>query len=1096
MVTQAVLEKQVDVVLISEPNSNPGNWIMGDKGKAAIWSTGLNKIANFEDRNKATVDYAAICVSKTTIISIYISPGIPIEQYAYKVKEIAKFIKEERKRGNSIIVGGDWNARSPVWGSDIQNQKGTIVLDELSKCGMYPIKPIGKCTFQRKNATSIIDFLATSADLQRREEIKTRILKDETASDHKYLLTNININNKHIPRQKNWNSRWKITEINSIRLQLTLRRKLSEEGLNYSNCFSHTEEKKFIDLIREACIISLDEKEEKTEHRKQNIWWNKELAESRKKLQRLRRARQRANKKGKWDEAEVLDYLFKKEKRTMTKKITNAKKEKWNELCETINGDIWGKPYKIVLKSVKNATPPAILSPEFAGIVLHSLFPQEEEVRIEATQEIERGKDQRRKKEVTPRSEDDSQGTWKVSREEILLAAKHIKAATAAGLDRTSPEIVKVIANFIPDRIAALFTGIIRRGEIPVEWKQSRAILLRKQGKDPETPSAYRPICIINAMAKLLEYVIKGKIMEELGESPFEQNQYGFVKGKSTVQAMHEVKKEMLESIKKQKFAAIMALDVKNAFNSLKWNSIYEELIRRKFPDYLVRLIKNYFHDRTIEYFTAGTIVSLKMKRGVPQGSVLGPLLCNLVYDGLLRIKNPRNCKKVAFADDIILISTSTRLQAIKRDMEKMAEETNTWMRTVGLELAEQKTEAMFLNKKGIPENFAFKIGSTEISPRKVVKYLGVTFGVGKYFYEHTENVTNKAIRTMCALSRLMGNTMGTSSGARKLYYLVMESIVLYGIPIWEEASKLNKNAKLLRKTQRMGLARVISAYRSVSLDAMNVLAGIVPWDIKAEERRDIFKWENAILGTQSEEIYQTSQNNSRRQRIEEELERNEDGNNNAEDDSDPEGPGPPHPEDFRDRGETKTEEESRKKLIKNEIRKKAKEKTRRKWQRKWDKGNAGRWTHTCIPKIEPWIDRKHGQLNFYMTQVLTGHGVFNFFRKRIGKTADDSCWFHPGVTDTPEHTVICCDEWQEPRSRLARKLEVPEEEFRMEKIMEAILESEAKWNAMADFCKEVMKEKEEMERVREKENLDNPIGLELEADMETGLLPRRLNDV
>lgn len=59
-----------------------------------------------------------------------------------------------------------------------------------------------------------------------------------------------------------------------------------------------------------------------------------------------------------------------------------------------------------------------------------------------------------------------------------------------------------------------------------------------------------------------------------------------------------------------------------------------------------------------------------------------------------------------------------------------------------------------------------------------------------------------------------MGNTMGTSSGARKLYYLVMESIVLYGIPIWEEASKLNKNAKLLRKTQRMGLARVISAYR------------------------------------------------------------------------------------------------------------------------------------------------------------------------------------------------------------------------------------------------------------------------------------------
>lgn len=849
---------------------------------------------------------------------------------------------------------------------------------------------------------------------------------------------------------------------------------LRESGLSNLCIFSHSEETKFISIIQEACEEALTSGQmtrKKNSPRQQSIWWSKELEDTRKKLQRWKRARQRANKKGKWYEAEALDFMYGKEKKLMIRLIAESKKRKWQELCEMVNKDVWGKPYKAVMKSLRNSTPPATLSPEFAFTVLTELFPQETpETEIE---EEESESSQLNLETEDGREEESSQQPWIVNNEEIIKAAKNIKGGKAAGLDGSPPEIIKEIASSFSENIAALFSGIFKRGNIPHEWKQARLILLKKPGKDAKNPSAFRPICIINGIAKLMEYVLKNRILSRLGGKPFESNQFGFAKGKATVNAMEHIKNEMADSKKRRRFAAVIALDVKNAFNSLKWKSIYKELVDRDIPRYLIKVIKNYFQDRNIEYQTGEKVISIKMQRGVPQGSVLGPLMWNLVYDGLLKKDLPKNSKMVAFADDVILMSSSLKLDNVKRDLELSVEKVDRWMSGVGLELAAHKTEAMFLNNKRIKENFVFKIGEAEIVPKEDIKYLGVTFSKAKKFHEHIVKTSNKAVKTMCSLSRLMGNKMDINTGARKLLYSVMESIMLYGAPIWAEAISLVKNARLIRRTQRLGLARVISSYRSVSFDAMTVLAGIPPWNLKIKERVNISSLEKYLLDENilPEEI----------SCIEERLTA--------------EGIEFPNREDFRDLDTDEPENEERKKKIKKKIRNIAKEETIKNWQKKWDTPGSGRWTHTLIPNIKIWLERKHGTLNFYLTQVLTGHGVFNVFRKRLGKTVDDSCWFHQGIPDTPEHTILDCDMWNLQRTKLCSKLRINEESLNFNNIMREIAESEEKWKAFSGFCKDVMKAKEVMEIQREKEEIDNPIREDLEADLESADF-RRIIDI
>ena len=163
-------------------------------------------------------------------------------------------------------------------------------------------------------------------------------------------------------------------------------------------------------------------------------------------------------------------------------------------------------------------------------------------------------------------------------------------------------------------------------------------------------------------------------------------------------------------------------------------------------------------------------------------------------------------------------------------------------------------------------------------------------------------------------------------------------------------------------------------------------------------------------------------------------------------------------------------EEERREDLRIRELR--IEEATWTVWQERWNGARVSRWTHSCIPDVLKWRKCGFNFLDFYSTQILTGHGCFNAFRFRIGKSRTPSCWFGCDAPDTSEHTLLVCPRWDVLRKALYESLDI--RTVRIYEVMTRVLVNRPRWMAFRLFCREVMYCKQRFERVLESDQLQD----------------------
>ncbi|KAJ8913364.1 hypothetical protein NQ315_008754 [Exocentrus adspersus] len=224
---------------------------------------------------------------------------------------------------------------------------------------------------------------------------------------------------------------------------------------------------------------------------------------------------------------------------------------------------------------------------------------------------------------------------------------------------------------------------------------------------------------------------------------------------------------------------------------------------------------------------------------GVLQGSVLGPTLWNLLYDGVLEAARGMESRLVAYADDLAAVVTGDTKRKMVENANKVLSAVDAWMRDHSLNLAPEKTEAILLTGMRRAPGLAFNLGGTIIMPKKEVKYLGVTIDKGRTFGPHVQKICDKAERTAVALAKLMPNIGGPRQQKRVVMARVVESGMLYAASIWADAVQIGRYRERLLKAQRKMTLRIASAYRTVSTDAAGVIAGVLPMDLMVEQRRE-----------------------------------------------------------------------------------------------------------------------------------------------------------------------------------------------------------------------------------------------------------------
>ena len=391
-----------------------------------------------------------------------------------------------------------------------------------------------------------------------------------------------------------------------------------------------------------------------------------------------------------------------------------------------------------------------------------------------------------------------------VSDAEILEAIKKLEDKKTPDMSGLSSHLLKKIGPSILPPLQHIFTLSLRTGIVPSKLKIAKVIPLFKSG-DCLDMNNYRPISLLSSFSKILEKIVHARLYFFLdSNSLITPNQFGFRPNHSTSHPMTLLLNKVTSSLNSKLYSIIIFCDLKKAFDTCNHNILLKKLSSLGINGIELAWFKSYLTDR-LQFVTIDNVdsVLLTILTGVPQGSILGPLLF-LIY-----INDLPNCTTLLsqlFADDTALSASSADplelFAFVNRELHKLC----TYFRTNMLSLHPDKTKFLlispssqplpqnlkiFINNNNCNENNPSRIHElTSISPSDnipAIKYLGVYFDPQLTFKYHLSQISKKLSYALYSL-RSVKNLLPPHS-LKTLYYSLFHCHLVYGIETWSSAA-------------------------------------------------------------------------------------------------------------------------------------------------------------------------------------------------------------------------------------------------------------------------------------------------------------------
>ena len=365
-------------------------------------------------------------------------------------------------------------------------------------------------------------------------------------------------------------------------------------------------------------------------------------------------------------------------------------------------------------------------------------------------------------------------------------------------------KVLKHINAIISPILADLINRSLTEGTYPKLFKKARVIPLHKSNNKDDVNN-YRPISILHILGKIFERVVYNQLYYFLEKyNLLHHNQYGFRKNRSTIQAIMDQLDFVYNNLDQGNAVISIFMDFSKAFDCLD-----HELLLKKLNHYGIRGItyqwfKSYLSDR-IQFVAANGTDStvLPVTHGVPQGSILGPLLF-LIFINDFPNSNPF-FKFNLFADDSTLTCKfeNSNESYLKSKLEVELEPVYSWLKMNKIKINLDKSQFMAFSygKKYSLTNLKFGNGS--INSTESIKFLGIMVDNNLNFKNHTSSVCTKISRVVGLLFRL--NNILPVETLVTLYSALLVPHILYGIEIWHGALRGNHDRifKLQKKAIR-----------------------------------------------------------------------------------------------------------------------------------------------------------------------------------------------------------------------------------------------------------------------------------------------------
>lgn len=396
-----------------------------------------------------------------------------------------------------------------------------------------------------------------------------------------------------------------------------------------------------------------------------------------------------------------------------------------------------------------------------------------------------------------------------ISYEGVLNMVLRIKVKSSGGPEGIPNEFFRRYAEPLSKYLVTIFEASIRTATLPKELKMARVKPIPKKG-DPLLVFNYRPISIISSCSKMLEHIVTTFISKHLDEHNFlSPYQHGFRKGLSTTTQLCTVIHSLASVIDKGGQVDVIFLDFCKAFDCIPHDKLMVKLQLIGLPNFLLAWICNYLSDRSqFVCINNQNSILLPVTSGVPQGSVLGPLLFLIYCNDVVNCVNPPVNVRL-FADDCILfnsITSSNDQAALQSTLNNICLWCNQW----GMKLNLDKSVLLRVTNKKKPVLTDYTLSNQPLKEVKEYKYLGVTLTNNLSWNSHIKQVSSAAFRKLCMLRHKL------KDAPTKVKFLAYQSLILpkleYACVAWDPYTKTNIDA--LEKIQRRAVRFIYSLYK------------------------------------------------------------------------------------------------------------------------------------------------------------------------------------------------------------------------------------------------------------------------------------------